>query len=357
MSSFGKPQAISAKVASTLHEQGHHKLLDDLHQGVRTFDVRLKDHRMGIALPKHMPNQISLFFDGRNRAEPTQLHLDNLPVPRNFWSYNANNGVLSWHFKDGHGKTQSGHLTALNGGSSLQGSLLDEDTQYGVQGVLAPITYLCSVASDTGAFVTGTPPALQLHYDTNDDRWKSANWIEKALDFTYQIKGQVIVGQPTYNIVASFKDEQTGTSWKPEDLTMLCVMDANSNFTFHLNQGAPAADDRSSLPAPQNSIKTVFPYMMQFHLENASMNLVGAMLTESDSQLGTVLGVKGVFQNPSIKGYYGLTDDSGNEKLISVHDGQLHIDHQPVATSAVKGSQLLYHSLSDAQQKATGLPA
>jgi hypothetical protein len=356
MDMFGTPKAVSAKVASTLHTHGHTRALDKLHRGARTYTLQPMGSGAAEA-PDHLPCKLSLIFDKSDRSVPTQLHLDRRPVPSRFWSYDDHTGILSWEFHDGTNE-QSGRMTVLNGGASMIGHAFDGANDFGVKAVLQPVTYLCEVATNTGATVTGTAPALQLSWNTSDPRWNAATWIPGALLFTYQIVGQVIVGQETYNIVSSFQDAQTETPWKPDQDTMECLLDANLYFTFALNGGLnPGTDSRSGLPAPANTIPTVFPYLMRFQLQNESNDLVGAMLTVSDSQAGTVLGVRGVFQNPNIVGLYAATNGAGETRPFSVYDGKLHIADVPVDSSVIRGRTLHFSGLSGEQQAASGLPA
>ena len=357
MNAFGSPQAISPRVASTLHTHGHTRVLDATHHSARTYAITPKGITAPHAVPSGLPKQLTLIFDGKDRSTPTQLHLDRQPLPKRFWSYDNQRGVLSWSHNRG-GTQLGGQMTVLHGGALLKGSLTQEKAAVSADATLAPITYLCDVAENTGASASGVAPALQLTWNTSDPKWAAANWVQGALEITVQITGQTIVGQPTYNIVASFADPQTSMSWQPSTGSMVALLSADLGFTFILGEGyEPATDDRSSLPAPANGIPTVFPYQMSYQLTNSSMSLAGALLTVNDSQAGTILGVRGTYRNPAVTGLYALNDGSGAARPMAVYNGTLHIQDQAVASSALKGSTLHFSGLTAEQQAATGLPA
>jgi hypothetical protein len=170
----------------------------------------------------------------------------------------------------------------------------------GVQALLGPVSYSCDVALNTGAFVTGVAPALNLHWDATDPHWSSATWIKNALTFTWQLTGQIVVGQQTYSIAVSFADQQTQTPWAPGTGEISALLDANLNFTLTLASGYnPPADDRSKLPSPASGIASVFPYVLAFTVSNEGTEITGALLTGQASQTGTVLGLRGTVVNPS----------------------------------------------------------
>ena len=359
MSAFALPQAVSPRVAATLSRFAHYPVLDRVCQRVRTYDITPLAQPVGRGKPQGLPEQLTLIFDGRDRSKPTQLHYGRLPVHPRFWSYDANRGILSYNFKSD-GVDYTGSLTFAHAASSAIGTVSVDGQHFGVKAVLTPVSYSCDVALNTGASVSGVAPALSLHWDASDPSWSSATWIKDALTFTWQVTGQVVVGQPTYNIAVSFADQQTNTSWKPGPDTgdISAVLDANYDFTMTLAGGDnPPADDRSKLASPASGVASVFPYLLGFTVSNDGSEITGALLTGQASQAGTVLGLRGTVVNPSAAGLYSTSAASGAAGAIAMYGGRLHINDTVVETSSLTGNRLAWIGLTAAQQQHSGLPA
>ena len=361
MPAFALPQAVSPRVAATLSRFAHYPVLDRVYQRARTYDITPMAQPVPRAKPEGLPEQLTLIFDGRDRSKPTQLHYGRLPVHPRFWSYDADRGFLSYNFKSD-GVDHVGSLIFVHAASGAVGTLSVDYQHVDVKAVLAPVSYSCNVALNTGAFVTGVAPALNLHWDASDPSWSSASWTKDALTFTWQVTGQVIVGQPTYNIAVSFADQQTNTSWNPDPDTgdISAVLDANLNFMMTLAGGDnPPADDRSKLPSPASGIASVFPYVLAFAVSNEGTEIAGALLTGQASQAGTVLGLRGTVVNPSAAGLYSTfaATFAGAAGAITLYGGRLHINDTPIETSSLTGSRLTWSGLTAAQQQHSGLPA
>jgi hypothetical protein len=356
MPAFALPQAISPRVAATLSRYAHYTLLDQVYQRARTYDIRPFSETSGKAIPEDLPKQLTLIFDGRDRGKPTQLHLGRLPIPPRFWSYDADRGILSYKFKS-NGVDHVGSLTFVHAASGAIGTLSVGDQHVGVRAVLPPVSYSCDVALDTGARVTGVAPALTLQWDASDPSWSSATWIENALTFSWQVTGEVVVGQPTYNIAVSFADQQTNTSWTPDVSEFTSVLDGNLQFMTTVAPGRdPPSGDRSKLPAPASGIKSVLPYILGFDLSDGANAITGAVLTGQASRAGTVLGLHGTVVNPSIAGIYAVSRANNVAGAMAVYANRLYIDNTLVASASIAGSRLTWSRLTAAQQQRSGLP-
>jgi hypothetical protein len=227
-----------------------------------------------------------------------------------------------------------------------------------VKAVLQPVSYRCDIALDTGASVTGVAPALNLHWDASDPKWSRATWINDALTFTWQVTGQVVVGQSNYSIAVSFADQQTETPWTPGMGDISALLDANYDFTMTLAGGDnPPVNDRSKLPSPASGIASVFPYVLGFTVSNDGSEITGALLTGQASQTGTVLGLRGTVVNPSAAGLYSTSAATGTAGAIAMYGGRLHINDTPIETSSLTGNRLTWNGLTAAQQQPeTGAP-
>ena len=284
---------------------------------------------------------------------PRQILLDGAILPSNFWTFDTASQVVSWELRQNDTRL-AGRLQFAPDLSGAQGTLTIGDGAVAVAADLPPITYACAVARNTGAYVTGVAPALQLHWDPTSAAWNGADWQQNVLQFTYQMQPQTIVGQTFYDFSVSFRDEQTGATWSPADRTFGCLIDQNFAFAMTLASGSPPLDNRLWLPGEAGQIVTVFPYQIAFQLSATAIDLQGAALTVANAQYGVPLGVSGSTASPSINGYYS---QGGSESNFAVHNGTLYVAGSPVAGSRVVGTKLSWQGLDSKAQQASGLRA
>src|SRR5262245_49210710 len=357
MPAFALPQAVSPRVAATLSRYAHYHLLDRVSPGARTYDITPLPGAQSRATPRGLPNQLTLMFDRADRSIPTQVHLGRVPVPSRFWSYDPHRGILAYKFKSG-GVDHVGSLTFAHGAASAIGTVSVGNNNVGVAALLQPVSYTCDVAITPLASVSGVAPALQLSWNASDPGWDSAPWVTAQLTFSWQITGQVIVGQRSYSIGGTFGDPKTGAVWKPGSNDVSSEIGGSYDFTLTLNGGlTPPADDRSKLSAPDASIAAVFPYMLGFKVSNDGTQITGALLTGQASQAGTVLALRGtVSAAPSTAGLYAVSGAHGAAGALGVYGGQLYINDAPVETASLTGSRLAWSRLTAAQQQQSGLP-
>jgi len=62
-----------------------------------------------------------------------------------------------------------------------QGTVTAENSAIAVAADLPPITYACDVARNTGAYVTGVAPFLEIHWDPASATWTDAAWQPDVL--------------------------------------------------------------------------------------------------------------------------------------------------------------------------------
>jgi hypothetical protein len=283
---------------------------------------------------------------------PRQILVDGAILPSSSWTFDAVGHALSWELRQS-GTRFAGRLQLAPDLSRAQGTLTIDDNVVAVAADLPPITYACAVARNTGTYVTGVAPALQLHWDLTSADWDSADWQQNVLQFTYQMQPQTIVGQTFYDFSVSFRDEQTGATWSPVDGTFGCLIDQNFVFAMTLASGSPPLDNRLWLAGEAGKIVTVFPYQIAFQLSATAIDLQGAALTVANAQYGVTLGVSGSTASPSINGYYA---QGGSESNFGVHNGTLYVAGSPVMGSRLVGAKLSWQGLDAKAQQASGLP-
>jgi hypothetical protein len=325
--------------------------LAPLFRGARPFLLRPGGSTTQSALPVR---RVTVIPNLGGEMPPRQILLDGAILPANSWAFDAANQVVSWQSRLS-GGPHEGRLQFAPHLSRAEGTLITDDGVVAVIADLPPIAYACAVARNTGAYVSGVAPALQLHWDPTSAAWSSADWQQDALEFTCQMQEQQIVGAPFYDFWVSFGDVRTDATWTPEEGTFGCMIDENFIFTMTLQGGAsPPPDDRSGLPGEAGQIATVFPFQISFQLSPTAIDLQGAALTVVNAQYGVRLGVSGCTASPSICGYYAR---DGSQAVFAVLDGILYVAGSPVAGSRISGTRLSWQELDAQAQQASGLPA
>ena len=322
-----------------------------LFRGARPFDLRRSDSTALSALPVR---RMTVIPGLESEMPPRQILLDGAILSSNSWTFDPACHVLSWQSRLG-GTRHDGRLQFAPDLCRAQGTLTSDDRVVAVTADLPPIAYACAVARNTGAYVTGVAPALQLHWDPASGSWSDAAWQQNALQFTYQMVQQTIVGQTFYDFSVRFADVRTGAIWSPDNGTFGCLIDADFVFAMTLQAGlSPPPDDRGALPGEAGQITTVFPFQFAFQLSATAIYLEGAALTGANAQNGVMLGVSGCAASPSICGYYAL---DGSESVFAVHNGTLYVAGSPIPGSQILGTELLWQGLNAEAQQASGLPA
>ena len=322
-----------------------------LFRGARPFLLRPNESTALSALPVR---RVTVIPSLQGEMPPRQILLDGAILSSNSWTFDAAGRVVSWELRQS-GTRFAGRLQFAPDLSRAQGTLTIDDSAVTVTAGLPPITYGCAVARNTGAYVTGVAPALQLHWDATSAAWSSADWQQDVLKFTYQMQPQTIVGQTFYDFSISFADLQTGATWIPAAGTFGCLIDKNFVFAMTLQGGAsPPPDDRSKQTGEAGQIATVLPFQIAFQLSPTAIDVQGAALTVANAQYGVTLGMSGFAASPSINGYYA---QGGSESNFAVHNGTLYVAGSPVAGSRIIGTRLSWQGLGAKSQQASGLPA
>lgn len=320
--------------------------------GVRPFDQGegAKDELIG-----RVPETITLLRPVPENPAADQLFLDRRPVPRDMWSLDPHDAVLSWRGDYGGGRL---HLAPdLRVGNGLIGALAEEVAV----NVVYRKAFTCKVAADTGAKAIVSGGAVTgLSWNPEDQQWKNAKWGNDVLKFKYEYEPGEPPADPAV-LKVEFDDTRcSGNTWNPGtpgseyQVRLSASQDGPTigwKFDFVLTGGA----------SPIQGCDTKNPlYPYRFHCRQpwSADSLTGAILVGSGDLKGKVLGVKGEYASPEVTGYYNLTSDhTEHAPVVGVFDGQLYVDDQPVTETAVIGYDLVWQDLPAHIQKATGLAA
>ncbi len=227
-----------------------------------------------------------------------------------------------------------------------------------VQVGLDPVepSYDCLLAANAGCSAQVQGGSIVLSWDTAASAWRGATWVD-ALTFKYKVVNVGSESIPVYQTYLTFVDRQTGSQWETDDTEAAIRLYSDNRFLYALTPGFEVGEDpRSDLPAPGNTIQTVFPYQMAFTFASSmATRFNGAILTGTLEATGAVYGISGTVENHAIVGRYRAVL-AGRTTLLSIGGGQLLHDGVPIAQSSVRGDRLVWAGLSDETAHAMGLP-
>ncbi|OED46939.1 hypothetical protein ACH42_03360 [Endozoicomonas sp. (ex Bugula neritina AB1)] len=269
-------------------------------KGQRSFHLFLGTKQK---LKSDKPIALITLKHGKGQPENIQkLVLNGSEIPSSHWKAKPDNSLL---FTDPDTGLQS-QLIFDNGMNRATGSMFLQSGTEALMAELPPITYQCSTAVHTGAYVTGTTPAIVLHWDDSSHDWENAKWQENNLNITYQLHENIIVGQKFYDFSLSFKDNQTGNTWTPAKNDFYFLIDQNMMLQIVLTGNQkPPVDNRSGQPG---NIPTLYPYRVSIQLCQTAQHGMGAMLTEADAQNGTVVGLQAQYVSGSVSTSESVND-------------------------------------------------
>lgn len=292
------------------------------------------------------------------QAGEQDLYVNETLVDPGSWEWQGPSGLtLAWSQTSGTGET-AGHILFSPDRGAGTGTFKYGDFDGQVTLDATGPVYTCQLSANSGATVASQ--GLTLSWDAKSAAWQGASWID-GLQWSYWITSCGQIGpQPVDKVVISFTDTQTNRSWTTCDCASpsQAIFSATNGVAFDAADDPPPADDRSGLPAPQNTITSAFPYKMALQLDDIGYSFTGAVLIGAHSTAGTVYGVKGVAGNPSVLGTYALLGTDGQPTaLLAVRGGRLVADDALVEQSSVSGNRLTWSGLPDDLAQRLGLPA
>lgn len=299
-----------------------------------------------------IPSKVILLRPTPGDAANDLLFLDQVPIPKEAWSYDAHDKILRWRGAFGGGDLHFGHdhLGAIGviGGDALQFVSVQAKST---------VTFLCEVALHCGvAYITGRGGnIIGLHWDPTAPEWKNADWIKNRLLLTYSIDKSNPLAPPEFTFL--FEDLQTKTlPWDPlpGDFTAsLLPGEFEGRFVWDI-------DFRSLTPPPKDHDKpssgpdTVLPYWMVAREPFAITGISGAMQIDDYAPQGRLAGFQGIRVMPMVAGYYQTTSEHAAFGLFGAH---ICLDGTPVHRCMVTEDALSWTDLSAHLQQKLGLPA
>ncbi|MBF0309378.1 MAG: hypothetical protein HQL56_07625 [Magnetococcales bacterium] len=299
---------------------------------------------------KEIPRRVTLIRHNPAAPGGDLLYLDQTPVPREAFHYDAHDKTLRWQ-----GLFGGGQLHLSHDGKSAVGAVGSAQSAVSVSGG-AVAQFSCDVALNCGAsYITDGSKVTGLTWDTSSSDWKNASWVANRLLLTYSVQKTDPILPPTFTF--EFADLQTGAiPWDPVlgNFTASLALGSKSgqmvwNLVFK-STIAPDPDKGDACTGPD----TVYPWWMQAVEDAAASTINGVLEIDDIAPNGKLVGFQGNRVNPMAQGYY---QTSPRMAPFAVFNGKLHVDGQPVANSRMQGGTLFWQDLDSSHQQRLGLPA
>src|SRR5262249_33790226 len=116
------------------------------------------------------PAEATLVFPDTKSSEPSQLIVGHAPLPSSLCHWEASTGTVTWHYS-ANGRQHGGRLALASDRRTCVGTLTLDTRCLSVVGDLPPITYTCSVALNTGAYISGVNPSMTIVWDAGSTSW------------------------------------------------------------------------------------------------------------------------------------------------------------------------------------------
>jgi hypothetical protein len=280
-----------------------------------------------------------------------QLYLDEVPIPRDAWTYDSHDRMLTWQ-----GAYGGGHLRLSHGGLGGHGNIGPAHDFCSVTaGAVAQFN--CDVALDCGAtYETSGGSVIGMLWDPTCAAWNSADWNTNRLQLTYTVTPGGPMQPPTFTF--DFQDNATqAIPWDPGIGTFGAALDLGTQhgeMVWQLSFKSSIPPDPDLGPHQPTGPDTVYPYWLEAVEDSAAASINGVLEIDNVAPSGTLVGMRGVRANPAVTGYYQAAADAAP---FGVFDGKLIIGGGPVPGSVLIGQRLRWRDLAPALQQRTGLPA
>jgi hypothetical protein len=297
-----------------------------------------------------IPERVTLVRPNPTNPSEDQLFIDQLPIPRDAWHYDAHDRILSWR-----GAFGGGQLHFYHSDRGAVGNIGPELDPCSVR-ASAKAQFSCAVALNCGAsYKTSGNAVIGFAWDPTSAAWQSANWIQDRLLLTYTVTQGSSIEPPTFTF--EFEDKETGAiPWDPGMGAFAASLKLGArnnqmvwNLTFK-SSIAPMPDDGPNAPSGPDS---VYPFWLQAVEDGAAATIDGVIEIDAVAPKGTLVGLQGTRVAPLATGYYRTSSAAAP---FGIFDGRLTIGGQSLPSSRMVGSALTWSGLDSEHQRRTGLP-
>src|SRR6185437_14166814 len=280
------------------------------------------------------------------------LYVDQVPIPREHFSYDPHDKVLRWRGAYGGGDLHFGHdsrgAVGVIGGDALQFVSVQVKTS---------VTFLCDAALGCGiSYITGRGGVITgLHWNPDSLEWKNAKWVKDRFLLHYSSDQSNPLQPPDFTFL--FEDLQRKTlPWDPmpgDFGASLTAGDHQGRFVWNLDFktfGPPPKDAGKPFAGPDS----VFPYWMIAREPFSISEISGAMQIDDYAPQGNLVGFRGTRVLPMVAGYYRTDDEHAAFGIFGTH---ICVDGKPAHRCNVTADSLSWTNLSSPLQQKLGLPA
>jgi hypothetical protein len=302
-----------------------------------------------------IPARVTLLHPYSSNFDQAQLFIDHLPIPRDAWSFDAHDRVLTWQGAYGGGRLYVHH-------GNQQGAIgtIGSDPIPCAVSASTTWSYTCNAAKGAGVeLVSSGGQVTGLSWDSTTDAWKQAGWETNRFQITLTHGDPPITGGPgpleiTIQDLVTQADPFNDNSVSGSTLSLTPIMQ-NGQIVSELNfKPIFVPPDLGSGSAPSD-LPTVYPHWLQYITDSSGNVITGAMTVGSSIlSRATLVGIQGQPSQPTAMGYY-RTDKT--TAPFGVFQGRLVLDGKPVAASFMAGDRLYWQNLDSQQQQRMGLPA
>lgn len=274
------------------------------------------------------------------------LFLDQIPLPRDAWSFDEADRIISWR-----GAYGGGHLHVTHQDVGATGNIGAALEPVSVT-ASSTVSFLCDVALNTGAtWETSDKSVTGFKWDPTSSRWTSAEWIPNRLLLSYTYTSGDPMDPPSFTF--EFTDKETKAKpWRPRSFDAMLVPDHRSDrmvWKLTFTSECPVPDDKGPFTGPDS----VYPYRLEAVEDAAVCTIDGVMQIDDVPPRGTLVGLQGVRVVAAASGFFRTSEDAAP---FGVFNGHLMVDGHPAGHSTMRGTELQWSDLDLEHQQRTGLP-
>lgn len=314
-----------------------------------SYDLKLLPVEAEASKGTPHPESVVLLLPDPKNPETGKLFFDQIPVPKEAWTFNSGTRTLTWK-----GIYGGGWLFINSNRRKESVGKVGKGSQRIHVRAVSRVRFECKAAvmSDPAIKrITNGSDVIGYEWNPESDGWKNAIWDENRLIFSYWLG--FTGGTDDSFLLFSFKDSgNTDTGLCAPTFRdyggMITLAEHNQwKLTFKGVAGPGEGSDNPDFP------QSVFPYQMDALETTIGDSITGAMETEHAPDQGTLVGIEGLSPVQKIAGYYRVGNDG---EIFGIFDGQLHMTRIPHPCGTLFNNVFNWSGLSAAQQSALGLP-
>ena len=251
----------------------------------------------------------------------------------------------------------SGTIELVLGGKNAYGTFGTHQSEtpfYALSLQLKPISYIVSMSTsdECGAYKVSEVGNTNLKWNETSAQWQSAKWVPNQLNFTYGLRGSIMMGIKMWDVEVHFGDLLNGNHWDPILKTFSALLNYDFLFDFDIRADMHTPNETRNSP---DGINYIYPYKMSFKFNAVADHFDGAILTNDSGAQGIVYGIQGDVNYQNIVGSYHVRMLDHTTATIGMAGGKLYINGECVDSSRQEGDTVIWQ-LPESQLSYTNIP-